>query len=115
MHHKTTILKISKIAPQNELSEFATKETFWGNFPMKRQDEISPRPAGTDLRVRLRVEVKFRPDKAGQFSIWHLFRFVYNFFEFFFVTMSVYETENAWISIDFNFFLLELFRFLFIK
>ena len=61
------------------------------------------------------VEVKFRPDKAGQFSIWHLFRFVYNFFEFFFVTMLVYETENAWISIDFNFFLLELFRFLFIK
>ena len=54
--------------------------------------------------------VIFRPDKVGQFSTWYLFRFVYNFFEFFFVTMSVYETENPWFSINFNFFLLELFR-----
>ena len=74
------------------------------------RDEISPRPAGADLMLRLRVEVIFRPDKVGQFSTWYLFRFVYNFFEFFFVTMSVYETENPWISINFNFFLLELFR-----
>ena len=56
--------------------------------------EISPRPAGTDLTLRLHVEIKFRPGKAGQFSTWHLFRFVCNFFEFFFVNMSVYEIEN---------------------
>ena len=30
-------------------------------------DEISPRPAGTDLTLRLHVEIKFRPGKAGQF------------------------------------------------
>ena len=58
------------------------------------RDEISPRPAGTDLTLRLHVEIKFRPGKAGQFSTWHLFRFVCNFFEFFFVNMSVYEIEN---------------------
>ena len=57
-------------------------------------DEISPRPAGTDLTLRLHVEIKFRPGKAGQFSTWHLFRFVSNFFEFFFVNISVYEIEN---------------------
>ena len=63
------------------------------------QDEISPRPAGTDLTLRLHVEIKFRR-KAGQFSTWHLFRFACNFFEFFFVNMSVYEIENPQISID---------------
>ena len=31
------------------------------------RDEISPRPAGTDLTLRLHVEIKFRPGKAGQF------------------------------------------------
>ena len=62
-------------------------------IPVSR-DEISPRPAGTELTPRLHVEMKFRPDKAGQFSNWHLFRFVCNFFEFFFVNMSVYEIEN---------------------
>ena len=46
------------------------------------RDEISPRPAGTDLTLRLHVEIKFRPGKAGQLSTWHLFRFVCNFFEF---------------------------------
>ena len=58
------------------------------------RDEISPRPAGTDLTLRLHEENKFRPGKVGQFSTWHLFRFVCNFSEFFFVTMSVYEIEN---------------------
>ena len=58
------------------------------------RDEISPRPAGTDLTLQLHVEIKFRPGKAGQFSTWYLFRFVCNFFEFFFVNMSVYEIEN---------------------
>ena len=57
-------------------------------------DEISPRPDGADVTLRLHVEIKFRPGKAGQFSAWHLFRFVCNFFEFFFVNMSVYEIEN---------------------
>ena len=58
------------------------------------RDEISPHPAGMDLTLRLHVEIKFRPGKAGQFSTWHLFRFVCNFFEFFFVNMSVYEIEK---------------------
>ena len=58
------------------------------------RDEISPRPAGTDLTLRLHVEIKFCPGKAGQFFIWHLFRFVCNFFEFFLVNTSVYEIEN---------------------
>ena len=38
-------------------------------------DEISPRPAGADLTLRLRVEIKFRPGKAEQFSTEHFFRF----------------------------------------
>ena len=67
------------------------------------RDEISPRLAGADLALRLHVEIKFRSDKVGQFSPWHLFRFVCNFFEFFFVTMSVYEIENPYISIDLTF------------
>ena len=58
------------------------------------RDEISPRLAGTDLALRLHEEIKFRPGKAGQFYTCHLFRFVCNFFEFFFVAMSVYEIEN---------------------
>ena len=58
------------------------------------RDEISLRPAGIDLTLQLHVEIKFCPSKAGQFSICHLFRFVCNFFEFFFVIMSVYEIEN---------------------
>ena len=57
-------------------------------------NETSSRPAGTDLTLRLRVEIKFRPGKAGEFSTWHLFRIVCNFFEFFFVTMSVDKIEN---------------------
>ena len=58
----------------------------------RSRNEISPRPAVTDLTLRLHVEIKFRSGKAGQFSTWHLFRFVCNFFEFFFITMSIYET-----------------------
>ena len=58
------------------------------------RDEISPRPAGTDLTLRLHVEITFRPGMAGQFSTWHLFRSVCNLLEFFFVNMSVYEIEN---------------------
>ena len=30
----------------------------------------------------------------GQFSAWSLFKFVCNFFKFFFVTILVYELEN---------------------
>ena len=58
------------------------------------RDEISPCPARTDLTLRLHVEIKFCPYTAGQFSTWYLFRFVCNFFEVFFVTISVYEIEN---------------------
>ena len=56
--------------------------------------ETSSRPAETDLTLRLRVEIKFCPGISGQFSTWHLFRFVCNFFEFFIVTMSVDKIEN---------------------
>ena len=58
------------------------------------RDEISPRPAGADTTLRLHVEIKFCLGKAKQFSTWYLFRFVCNFFEFFFVNMSVYEIED---------------------
>ena len=58
------------------------------------RDEISTCPAGTDFTLRLHVEMKFCPGKAGQFFTWHLFRFVCIFFEFFFVRMSVYKVEN---------------------
>ena len=34
------------------------------------RDEISTRPAETDFTLRLHVENKFRPGKAGQFSTW---------------------------------------------
>ena len=53
------------------------------------RDKISTGPAVTDFSLRLHVEIKLRPGKAGQFSTWHLFRFVCIFFEFFFVSMSV--------------------------
>ena len=33
------------------------------------RDEISARPAGTDFSLRLHVEIKFRPGKAGQFHL----------------------------------------------
>ena len=55
------------------------------------RDEISTRPARTDFPLRLHGEIKFHPDKAGQFSTWYLFRFVFILFYFFFVSMSVYE------------------------
>ena len=51
------------------------------------RDEISTRPAETDFTLRLHVEIKFRPGKAGQFSTWYLIRFPYIFFGFFFVSM----------------------------
>ena len=47
------------------------------------RDEISTGPVGTYFFLRLHVEIKFCPGKAGQFSTWHLFRFVCIFFEFF--------------------------------
>ena len=55
------------------------------------RDETSPRPAGTDLTLQLHVKIKFCHGKVGQFPPWYLFRSTCNFFEFFFVTMSVYE------------------------
>ena len=70
------------------------------------RDEISTCPAGTDFTPRLHVEIKFCPGNGEQFSTWHLFRFVYIFFEFFFVSMSVYEIENPKISIDLKMFCL---------
>ena len=46
------------------------------------RDKISTRQVGTDSTLRLNVEIKFRPSKAGQFFTWHLFRFVSIFFDF---------------------------------
>ena len=34
------------------------------------RDEISARLAGTDFTLRIHVEIKFRPGKAGQFFTW---------------------------------------------
>ena len=61
------------------------------------QDEISPRPAETNVILQLHVETMFYPGKVGQFSTWHLFRFACNFFEFLFAILSVYEIENPYI------------------
>ena len=43
---------------------------------------------------------------GGNFPGTYLFKFVCIFFEFFFVSTSVYEIENPLISTDLNFFLL---------
>ena len=40
-------------------------------------EEISTFPAGTDVTLRLYGKIRFPPGKAGQFSTWYLFRFVY--------------------------------------
>ena len=56
--------------------------------------EISTRPAGAYFTLRLHVEIKFHHGKAGQFSTCYLFRFAGTFFEFFFVSMSVYELKT---------------------
>ena len=37
------------------------------------RDEISTPTAGTDFTLQLDVEIKFRPDNAGQYSSWYLF------------------------------------------
>ena len=42
------------------------------------RDEISICPAETDFTLRLHVEIKFRPGKAGHFSIWYLIRFAFS-------------------------------------
>ena len=73
------------------------------------------RSSWENLIPRLHGQIKFCPGKAGQFSTWHLFRFVCSFFEFFFVILSVYEIKNPYtFPLIYNF-LFELFRFLFIK
>ena len=43
------------------------------------RDEISTHPTGTDFTQRFHGEIKFHPEKAGQFSTWYLFRFAYIF------------------------------------
>ena len=59
------------------------------------KNEISTRPAEKDFTLRLHVEIKFRPGKAGQFSNWYLIGFACIFFEFLFVSMSFYKTEDS--------------------
>ena len=51
------------------------------------RDKISTGPAGTGFKLQLHGEIKFHPSKAGQLSTWYLFRFVYIFFQVFFVSM----------------------------
>ena len=58
------------------------------------------RPTGTDFILLLHEEIKFRLGKAGQFSTWHLSRFACIFFEFFFVSISVYQIENIYIDLN---------------
>ena len=35
------------------------------------RDKFTTRPAEKDFTLRLHVEIKFYPDKAGQFSTWY--------------------------------------------
>ena len=58
------------------------------------RDEILTRAAGTDLTLPLHVQFEFCTGKVGQFSTWYLFRFSWIFYQFFFVSMPVYEIEN---------------------
>ena len=44
------------------------------------RNEISTRLAETYFTIRLHEKIKLRLDKAGQFSTWYLFGFVYIFF-----------------------------------
>ena len=55
------------------------------------RDEILTRPVETDFTLRLHVEIKFRPGKAGQFST----RFACIFFGFFFVSISFCKIEDS--------------------
>ena len=41
-------------------------------------------------------EIKFHAGKVGQFSTWYLFRFVYIFFKFFFVSMCSLTFSSHW-------------------
>ena len=59
------------------------------------RDDISTRPAETDFTLRLHVEIKLRPGKAGQFSTRYLIRFACILFGFFFVSLSFYKTEDS--------------------
>ena len=43
------------------------------------RDEISTCPVRTDFFLGLHGEIQFHPNKAGKFSTWYLFRFVYIF------------------------------------
>ena len=73
------------------------------------QDEISTRPAQIDFTLRLHVEIKFRPGKAGQFCTWYLIILniiCMHFLWTFFVSISFYKTEDSQISIDLKIFYL---------
>ena len=59
------------------------------------RDEVSTHPAETDFTLRLHVEIKLCPGKAGQFSTWYLIKFTCIFFGFFFVSMLFYKTEDS--------------------
>ena len=67
------------------------------------RDENSTCPVEADFTLRLHVEIKFRPGKAGQFSTWYLIRFACIFFEFFFVSMSDCMIHRLYVRfIDFH-------------
>ena len=58
------------------------------------RDGTSTRSGATDFTLLLHMEIQFRPGKVGKLSTLYLFTFACIFFEFFFISMSVYEIEN---------------------
>ena len=62
------------------------------------RNEISTRPVETDFTLRLHMEIKFRPGKAGQTSTWYLIilNIIWmHFLRIFFVSISFYKTEDS--------------------
>ena len=61
------------------------------------RDEISTRPAETDITLRLHVEIKFRPGKAGQFFTWYQ---IMHAFSLNFSLQACHFTKNtkAWLG-----------------
>ena len=62
-------------------------------------DDIPTRPAETDFTPRLHVEIKFRPEKTGQFSNCYLIILniicMHFLWIFFFVSILFYKTEDS--------------------
>ena len=94
---KNKIVQLTDICKTSLIEILCIDETKLGGdymFPACR-DEISTRPAETDFTLRLHVEIKFRPGKAGQFSTWDLIKFECIFFGFFFVSILFNKIEDS--------------------